>query len=477
MPHNLIAFSRRCFRDLLTMGNGRTWARGLLRTVLVLWIALLLVVTIRGYFSPRKNSVFPAYYQAGQHFAQRSDLYHQQDKAQGIDVFRYSPAFAAVMVPWTWLPENRAGALWRIGQGALLLGSLCLFCMMGILRYQATFRSLTSFRPQEMPAPERNSERAILSITIFLAVSFLLSISSLNNAQLNPVLTACCFLSVLLAWKGRWGWAGCLLAIPVFIKIFPFSLFLLVALIGPLRFSFAFFAVLGGLFLAPFVMAPTDFVLSQYREWWAFLGNDDRHFWPLEAGYRDLWMVLRVAELGVPVWAYQILQVILAGFAALLVLSAFWKWGRSEALETALVTGVLWMILCGPSTESSTYTLLGPVAGMLLAGAFQKGQGLAFRCLTATGSFLLLGGVLTGLFPRGASIQALGIQPVGAICLGAGYLVFWMKRFVQPSIAFSGAAARMRELEVTGSSMAHVGQQADSWQRRGRLPNHAETPA
>jgi len=377
----------------------------LLKGVLVLWFTLLVVVGMRGYLMPRKGSVFPAYYHAGKDFLVQKSLYAKQDREKGVDIYRYSPAFAAMVGPFTLVSEPVAGWIWRTIQGGGLLACLYWFSRNGWLLLGDN--RTPDFR-----------ERAI-----FLLGCFPLCLTNVNNGQLNCAVTVGMVLAIGLASTGRWGWAGILLAFPVFFKVFPVSLYLLMVLIGPARFSLTFGITLAALFLIPFGMAPKEYIFSQYQEWWSFLGKDDRHYWPVESGYRDLWMVLRVLSIEMPIWVYQIIQVALGGMIALIVLGTRWKKGTTKALEMALVMGTVWMMVCGPTTESSTYTLLAPVLGMLWVRSLNRQQAPLFRGIVWLGLVLLLSGVLAGAFPQTAKIHAWGIQPVGALLLGMGYLL------------------------------------------------------
>jgi hypothetical protein len=87
---------------------------------------------------------------------------------------------------------------------------------------------------------------------------------------------------------------------------------------------------------------------------------------------------------------------------------------RSVLLAAILNLGCIWMTALGPSTESSTYTLLGPTVVTLLVLAPPNRSHLTW----------ILAGVAVGLlylptfaliFPGGKNIQLLGPQPIGSL--------------------------------------------------------------
>jgi hypothetical protein len=63
-----------------------------------------------------------AYWQAGLRLREGEPLYPPLGSAEGSEIYRYAPWFAWLAVPWTYLPEWLAGALWS----AVLLGASAL---------------------------------------------------------------------------------------------------------------------------------------------------------------------------------------------------------------------------------------------------------------------------------------------------------------------------------------------------------------
>lgn len=381
----------------------------LFRSVVALWMVVIAVVAIRGYLQPRKNSVYPIYYLAAENFLRSGPVYGNQNHDQGIDVYRYPPCCTVLFLPFTLMEENLGSLVWRCLQGFALLGAtLCL-----------------GLRICHFPGDFGREPRGMASALLLLSLP--LSVSSLNNGQLNCLVSAGLVMALVLSLEGKWTVAGMILAFPVIFKIFPIALVLLLGIVAPVRFSLGFLGTLFFLIGWPFLAFDTAYLSAQYREWWSFLGGDGRHHWPIEAGYRDLWMLLRLAGFEIPVPIYQAIQVSLGLACALWI--GWMSWGKTnpKAPVACYLISILWMMLCGPSTESSTYTIAAPVLGLCAVGALKGRDGLLARLLLGLGCLLLMFGALVPAFPHGNRLQAWGIQPLGALFLTMGVVVshFW----------------------------------------------------
>ena len=73
-----------------------------------------------------------AYWQAGLRLRAGEPLYPTLASAEGSEIYRYAPWFAWLTVPWTYLSESVAGALWSI----VLLGASAL-ALLPLVRLRA----------------------------------------------------------------------------------------------------------------------------------------------------------------------------------------------------------------------------------------------------------------------------------------------------------------------------------------------------
>src|SRR5579885_95016 len=91
------------------------------RVAAVAWVVLVAAVLVRvAVAKPRSQTVVPIYLTAGQRWLAAADLYAPAD---GLDVYRNPPGFAAGFAALTPLPEKASGILWRsAGAAVFLLG-------------------------------------------------------------------------------------------------------------------------------------------------------------------------------------------------------------------------------------------------------------------------------------------------------------------------------------------------------------------
>jgi hypothetical protein len=158
-------------------------------------------------------------------------------------------------------------------------------------------------------------------------------------------------------------------------------------------------------------------VTGQYQSWWVLLSHDTRILAPLEQCPRDLMLLLRVHAEQPSLPVYMLIQLGTAFAAAAACVVARVRWGRGPAaVALAYHLGVLWMLLLGPATESCTYTLIAPsLAGTLVAAAAGRKVVLHFLLILGYGLFLTT--TLAAAFPQDWRVQALGLQPLGALML------------------------------------------------------------
>jgi hypothetical protein len=372
-----------------------------MRLVLILPLVLALVVmvtSVRAFFQPRKHSVFSCYYMSGLHWTERQSLYDKADMGNGIDVFRYHPSFAVLMVPFCHLPENVAGMVWRI------IGGCCLgFVMMAALK-----------------AESKSVSAGLLTVA---GIPWIVcSLTSLNNGQLNVELMAAVAGATLLAMRQKSIGCGVLLGIAIVLKIFPIAYLGLFALVMPWGMIIAAICAICGFLVLPFITAPSDYALREYQSWVSFLSVDDRSFYSLKDGYRDLWMLWRLSGLPTHRPTYQLIQV-LGGL--ILCLPVVWAHGRLNQrslcrLIFGLSTG--WILLLGPSSESSTYILLGPWLFWTIVESYKIRRDIRDYCLWGSIVCLVLSAT-GGLFKSAAEWHALGWHPAAAMFLVAWELI------------------------------------------------------
>jgi hypothetical protein len=369
----------------------------ILRLVLAVWAGIVLVICARVLLSPRANSVYPIFAEAGRRWLAGEGLYPEPGGPLNLDRFRYSPLVAALFAPLGLLPNGVGGCLWRLLNAAVYLGAFTWWC-----------RAV-------LPGGWTLSAGRAAALWLLLVP---LSVGSLNNGQSNPLVAGLLLAAVAGVAHRRWNLAAACVAGACLFKGYPLAVGLLLAAVYPRRFAPRLGLTLAVGLALPLVLQRPAFVLGQYGEWLQALGADDRAAVPVSNCYRDLWMLCRMARVPLTREGYLVLQLATgAGAALLCVAGRRAGWSRRVLLTGLLSLGTCWMILCGPATESSTYILLAPVLAWAVLTAWEGagpgwGRGLVYASLG-----LLLVGQIACWFPLGKQLHALGIQPLAALLL------------------------------------------------------------
>jgi hypothetical protein len=371
------------------------------RLAIALWTIVVLVVCVRSVVEPRRRSLFPTYAAAGADWRAGANLYlHTLERPEAhIDLFRYSPFAAALLVPWSLLPEGLGGALWRLSETAVYLGGALWWIRSGL--------------------PNRLNTRQMGVLFVLLLP---LALPSLGNGQANLFVIGLLLGAVTAAAEERWGLTASCLALATALKLYPLAIALLLLVCYPRRLVVPLLLTLLAVAGLPFLLQHPDYVGRQYLSWQHILSQDvDRRSLPTPMTYRDLWLLCRVCGVPMSNLAYEVVRLTLAGACALVCLGGQ-RQGQPHrrTLTTILTLGCGWLMLCGPSVESSTFVLLGPA----LAWTLLDPETPLALFWSACGSAALLGCcLLAGLVPRTTHIHALGLHPLASLLFFAAALV------------------------------------------------------
>jgi hypothetical protein len=361
------------------------WARA----AVAAWVVFLLVTCARPLFKPTSGTVFVTYATAGREFDAGRKLYDVWHPY--TDNFRYSPLVAAGFVPFTHLPLGVGGALWRVLAAAVFLTGLLAWA--------------------RRVAPD-------VPLGKVFVFALPLSVGSLSNGQANTHVLGLMLWAAVLASGGRWPLAAGLVAAAALFKGYPLALGLLLAVAAPVRFGLPLaVAIAAGLGL-PYLLQSPEYVGSQYDYWLANLSRDDRTTLPPHAGYQDVHMLFKVAGVYLPLGTYRPVQAAAGAVAAAVVVWQLWRGvGRERVALNALVVGLCWMVLFGPSTESSTFILMAPLMARELAD--RAGRPGWSRAAAVGGAVLFVVSVGVFAFPHAVHrpVIGLGVQPLAALLL------------------------------------------------------------
>jgi hypothetical protein len=320
--------------------------------------------------------------------------------------FIYSPITAAFFAPFACLPPAVAYILWLLLNVAVLLGGLATLL-------QTTFVSVIN--------------RAYGGIIYLLLLPF--ALGNLEVGQANALVIGLLMFSVAAVRVERWNTAALCVAIPTFFKIYPLAIGMLICAIAPRRFGWRLLIALVILGAAPFLFQHWFYVSDQYHAWVTTRTSDDRLNYSINYVPLDLWFLLRfVGHLPIPSWFYTLIQLGTGAGLALFCIWGKWRHWRTERVLGALFfLGSIWMVLCGPATESHTYLLLAPALVLGLVQSFNRWHPAWLRamvCATCVLQFVYHITKTSYLFHLTAQ-WIHSAQPISALLL-LGYGFYWL---------------------------------------------------
>jgi hypothetical protein len=378
------------------------------QAAVIIWSLVLLTVGVRVAISPRAHSVFPIFTLAGRHWQHAEELYYPYFNNPDLDLFRYSPLAAAFFAPWSALSDRIGNVLWRLVSAGFYLSALGWWAK------------------AVLPVCLTRSQTAL-----FFLLAVPLSISCLNNGQSNVLMLALLLGSMAAVQTGRWNFAAALLALATLLKIYPGALGLLLALVFPRKFGGRFALALGLCLALPFLLQSPEYVARQYAHWWGLLLLDHRVDRPVSNMVsRDLWLIIRLAHIPIGLLGYRVVQLFLAGGAALVCLAARWAgWPQRRLLTMLFSLAGCWMVLCGPASESCTYILVAPILAWAVLEAYLDQRSWRSQ-LIASGSFALFVFSQTiSWFPENTRMLFLGLLPLAGVVLALSVVESNMRGF------------------------------------------------
>ncbi len=197
------------------------------------------------------------------HWWHNQSLYASYTISEGLDGYRYSPTFAVAFTPFACLPGPLGPIAW----------SLVSIGLLGWAMHVLVRDVLPGCWPTQREA-------------WFLVLVLIGSAVGIWSLQSNALVTALIVLGLAATLRQQWWRPPLFLAVPVFIKLWPMALVLLLIVYWPRQLLGRFAAVCLVLVLIPYLTRPPQIVAWQYREWYISLTGPLQARWP---GYRDAW--------------------------------------------------------------------------------------------------------------------------------------------------------------------------------------------
>jgi hypothetical protein len=385
--------------------------RILYQTVIGLWTLALVIICFRTFFFPNTHSVYPIFSNAARNWLAGEDAYFPTDH-RNLDQYRYAPVITVLLIPFSFLPDNLGGVIWRLIGIGLMFFAFTGFCK-------------TVWIPtQNFPGGERNEIQNTPKQTWPWLFLFLmpLVLGSVNNGQANIHVLG---LLLLAGWAlacSRWNLAALSLTLACAFKLYPLAFALLILLLFPRTMTWRLGVFLCLATILPFLCQDNIYVSQAYSSWWNRLTMDDRNFSEEVIGYRDLWLLLRWSVVPINRIGYLGLQLGVALAMALVVV--IWKMRENPGLWQiggVFSLGIGWMVLLGPATETSTYCLMAPHLAWAGAESWLRPRPIWTRLGTLVIFCLFLSNPVSRWFPHGDA-WAWAVLPMGGLLLMADRL-------------------------------------------------------
>jgi hypothetical protein len=375
------------------------------------------------YESPRHQGIFLRYHTAGRDWLAGRDLYTRG--YQG-DAFVYSPPIAALMVPFSVLPAAMSSFLWR-----LFLVSLFVVALKQWLKHA-------------VPSETTARQRAMVFILVLPV-----TVATLLNANAGALVIILLLLALSAVGRERWNQAALFAVLAGILKVYPFAVGLLLALVYPRRFLPRFLAFAVVCVGCTFLLQNPEYVARQFQGWFAVVRAGDSHPWYRGQFNCDLQLLLTRWLVPLDPRVYRILQLVLAsGIAGLCLVGKQLGWERGRLLFVLFALAGCWMTVVGPAVESFTYILIGPTLAWMLIDAWKDDWPLTYRWALAVSWGLFAVAAASQWFPFGSALRRLGPHPVAGLLL-SGCVLYQVLVFLR--------ASRTSCMQASAESVWYVG--------------------
>jgi hypothetical protein len=303
-----------------------------------LWAIFAVVVAVNRFTEvPVEGNVFLYYRDAAVSWLAGEPLYN----GTGCGVI-YLPQAYLLFTPFTLVPFNWGGAIWRVLNIAMFAAGVWQFAR---LASRGTSRNLFAW----------------VSLPVML-----LSWSAARHGQMTMAMGGMMLLAVVDLADCRWWRATLWLVLSVLLKPLALVLVLLAVVIYP-RTSWRLVIGAGLAMLLPLLAQHPSYVLQQYALAVKELGIAARVGGEFE--FAHLFWLLRATGLDIPTAGQTAIRLLAAGFTLVVCWLAARRCPPAEAGVVLYTLAVGYLMLFNPRTENNTYCLLAPALGVFAAQA------------------------------------------------------------------------------------------------------------
>lgn len=377
-------------------------------TALFVWAVFSIGVI--GYFYGRvERSVFPLFYNVGSAWNSGESMY-----AGVCRSYSYWPGFSLIFAFLAKFPYGVGSAIWTGLNVGSIFGGIVLL-------------------GRSMFGNEDNK------VGLFLLLGLPLLIEGMFNQQSNAIVAGISLMGAACIYRERYLLGSVLLLFSGISKVAPIAFAMLFLVMYPWKLWWRYLLALVILFTIPVLFSGYDYFVGQHREWVGFLTHETNERWE----YRDFFVLYELVFKGkmtthlmpdFPAW-YRGVQLFGAG---LLCAVCMWfryvkRYNTRSILAVVVMSGSVWWLLFGPSTEIATCVAGVGVSGLgvVLARSSRVGWWLMLPAyiLVALGSS---GDVEWNLEQLTTSDWIYGLLPIGATLM-----YVWICLFSQKALALT----------------------------------------
>lgn len=347
---------------------------------LALWCVVGAAVSVKSRLQPWERTVYPCFYYASLGWWNGDSMYEKTG-------YQYTPTFAIANTPLALCGVSAGAALFTLASMVLLFSAV-----IALARHVL---------------PGKWTDR---SVSLLLSLTLAGALRGIWANQSNALVIGLVLWAAVAVIRSRWWSGAALLAAPVFVKIWPAAVAMLIVACWPRKLWWRFAVAMLVLAAVPLLTASLQYVLWQFAEYSVRL---DYVHQVRFSGYRDAWTI---AEQFVEPNRHVYLTVQL--LSALGVL-AFCLWRRyrapspRHAMTALLCAWLAWQLLFGPGSERLTYGILAPLAGWAVIESFAQSRRRGLALTAWTLSTVLGAGemerLLAPLVPAAPAFQPLGV--------------------------------------------------------------------
>jgi hypothetical protein len=296
------------------------------RMVLLIYSIVGLLITLQSvYFSgntadsiPKSYNNYRIFKASATHLVTHQNLY-QTYSAEHWDLYKYSPTFALLFLPLSYLPDFLGLLIWNLLNLLPLLAGLFLI-------------------------PFFSDKNRLFA----LAFVFIEWMTATQNSQSNSLLVALILLAWLQLERKNMLLASLLFALTFYIKVYGVLLVAIFVFYSNRKiFLMYFLAWMSLLFVLPIVFIPFSEIILQYQNWWQVIVADQQSTWGI-----SLMGMLH------GIFGWEVNKTLIALLGLLILLPAVHltlvsgKYKHRLALVAALL---IWLIVFNFRSESPTY--------------------------------------------------------------------------------------------------------------------------